>query len=62
MAKARTSVEVKRQALLKGMTAASKDRTAKVVRFANNDVPSFLVNLDRFQAWSRRTRPKITVK
>ncbi len=50
------SFQRSRQALLNRMSAKSRERVSKVIRFRNNDVPEFLKNLDRFETQSRRKR------
>jgi hypothetical protein len=55
-AKHSESFETSRKTLLVGLTASAKGKeTEKVIHFSNNDVPSFLLKLDKFEARSRHT-------
>jgi len=55
MIKATMSFEKKRAALLQRMAPKAQGQ-AKVVHFANDDVPKFLKRLDRFESESRKSR------
>jgi len=62
MAVAKASIQQTRKAMLRRMTAGSRTKSGKVVRFLNNDVPSYLRKLKQFEAWSRTASANIIVK
>jgi len=59
--KVKMSFEESRKAILTQMSSNAKGKTQeKTIRFRNDDVPTFLKNLDDFEKQSRKN--SITVK